>query len=65
MSGECEKCGEHCLDCICIIVKKIVRHSISDHPFCCWLCKNEFPKEQCEVINGVMQCPGCFPKKCR
>ena len=27
MSGECDKCGEHCLDCICTLIDKL-------QPFC-------------------------------
>jgi hypothetical protein len=51
MSGECDKCGEHCLDCKCNS-KKLVHHPCPDYikqffstveiPKYCPECKNEF-----------------------
>lgn len=33
MSGECEKCGEHCLECICDekVIKKDMKRQFSKH----------------------------------
>lgn len=33
MSGECEKCGEHALDCICKNTKIILKYRKMNHAF--------------------------------
>jgi hypothetical protein len=32
MSGECDKCGEHCLDCKCMFISTIINLQIKISP---------------------------------
>lgn len=56
MSGECNKCHEHCLDCKCESNKtKIIKENGELFPFTCPKCKGF---NDCEYsLNGLCLCP--------
>src|SRR5687767_1644346 len=55
MSGECDKCGEHCLDCLCKEYVTLI--PFKEDRMICPECSRIFPKLRLPLLTVCPSCP--------
>jgi len=56
MSGECKKCSEHCLDCICNKNKEYIGFKFPMGSFICWDEKDVYCGKMNPLTKEILEC---------